>query len=184
MDLESIDKLVERLRDSDHEAYQAVFQQMHEPLIRYVYRILKDEGRAMDVVQDVFMKLWEMRLTLDVKVSFRAMLYTMARNRAFNVNRNQSKMSYDSEQVELNLDGAFDTQIESKLHTEQLNRYIKLWVKEMPPRRSEAFTLSRFHALSHQEIGEIMGLSKRTVDTHIVHALRYLRSRYDQIVNI
>ncbi|MDX1531391.1 MAG: sigma factor-like helix-turn-helix DNA-binding protein, partial [Rhodothermales bacterium] len=44
-----------------------------------------------------------------------------------------------------------------------------------------AFTLSRFHGLSHAEIAEVMGLSVRTVDTHIVHALRDLRLRLDAL---
>ena len=176
-----LDHLAERLWDSDQAAYAKIFQTMHEPLLRYVYRITKDEALAMDVLQDVFLKLWEMRAGLEVQVSFKALLYTMARNRALNVHRNQSRMKYDSDLVADNSTEITESLVEHELHVGQLDAYFKTWVKELPPRRAEAFVLSRFHAMTNREIGEVMGLSKRTVDTHIVHALRHLRKRYDQL---
>ena len=176
-----LDKLAERLRDSDQEAYAEIFQCMHEPLLRYVYRIARDEALALDVLQDVFMKLWEKRMELEIQVSLKALLYTMARNRALNINRKRSRMMYDTELVTENSAEVTESLIENEIHTGQLKAYIKTWVKELPPRRAEAFILSRYHAMSNREIGEVMGLSKRTVDTHIVHALRHLKRRYDQL---
>ena len=90
-------------------------------------------------------------------------------------------MKYDTEMITENLSTATDSILENELHTEQLDIFFKQWIKELPPRRAEAFVLSRFHAMTNREIGEIMGLSKRTVDTHIVHALRHLRRRYDHL---
>ncbi len=176
-----LDSLVERLKHSDQKAYEEIFRLLHEPLLRYVCRITQDEGLALDVLQDVFMKLWEKRETLDVQISFKAFVYAMTRNRALNINRRQSRITYNSEMIadaQLNASG---TVLEDKIHKDELDVFFKKWIKELPPRRAEAFVLSRFHAMSNREIGEIMGLSKRTVDTHIVHALRHLRRRYDYL---
>ena len=178
---ERLDNLAERLKDSDMDAYARIFRSMHEPLLRYVYRITKDEGLAMDVLQDVFMKLWEKRAELDVRVSFKALLYAMVRNRALNVNRNRSRITYNTELVIENTTEVTESMVEHELQADQLNAFIKTWIKELPPRRAEAFVLSRFHAMTNREVGEVMGLSKRTVDTHIVHALRHLKTRYDQL---
>lgn len=180
-DSESLETLMKRLRTSDHEAYRMLFASQHEPLLRYVCRITRDRALALDVLQDVFLKLWETRTKINVHVSARAMLYTMVRNRALNVNRNRSRMMYNTELV---TDDAFEpveNMIEEDFDAMQLNDYFRAWVKELPPRRAEAFILSRYHDLSNREIGEIMGLAKRTVDTHIVHALRYLRGRYEKL---
>ena len=176
-----LDNLAERLKASGKDAYEEIFRLMHEPLLRYVFRITNDEALALDVLQDVFMKLWEKRAEIEVQVSFKALLYTMARNRALNVNRNRSRMTYDSELVAENSTKVVESTVENQMHTNQLETFFKTWIKELPPRRAEAFVLSRYHTMSNREIGEVMGLSKRTVDTHIVHALRHLRKRYDQL---
>ena len=128
------------------------------------------------------MKLWEKRHTLEVRVSLKALLYTMARNKALNAMRNAGR------QVKLEQGAAGEYSdntpgIEQHYAATQLDGYFQRWVKELPPRRAEAFVLSRYHGLSHQEISIIMGLSKRTVDTHIVHALRFLRGRFETLHN-
>ncbi len=176
-----LDQLAERLRHSDEQAYAEIFRSMHEPLLRYVHRITKDESTALDVLQDVFMKLWEKRAGLEVLVSFKAFLYAMARNRALNIHRKQSRITVDSDMIVETSAVGSGSLMENEIHAGQLDAYFKKWIKELPPRRAEAFILSRFHAMSNREIGEIMGLSKRTVDTHIVHALRHLRRRYDDL---
>jgi RNA polymerase sigma-70 factor, ECF subfamily len=166
-----------RIRASDHNAYAELFRSTHEPLIRYVYRLTGSEARALDVVQDVFLKLWEHRHQLVIHVSLRAFLYTMARNRALNMLRDESRVggmpdeSYEPA-------GEESDSPEAVYEIRELDQWFRRWIREMPPRRAEAFALSRFHELSNQEIGSIMGLSKRTVDTHIVHALRFLKQRY------
>ena len=75
--------------------------------------------------------------------------------------------------------GGGDTQFEAS----QLKAYLNQWIEELPERRREAFMLSRHHDLSHREISEIMGLSERTVNTHIFLALKHLRKRLDALQN-
>ena len=184
MDMEEqevLDDLADRLKRSDQEAYAKIFYCMQEPLLRYLFRFTKDEAMALDVLQDVFLKLWEKRTEIEVRVSLKALLYTMARNRALNVNRNQSRIKYDTELIQENSTEVAESMVEHEMEAGQLDVFFKKWIKELPPRRGEAFILSRFHAMSNKEIGDVMGLSKRTVDTHIVHALRHLRKRYNQL---
>ena len=174
----SFEELANGLKASDHGAYKVLFDRMYEPLLRYVYRFTQDESLCLDVVQDVFMKLWEKRQKLIVHTSLKALLYTMCRNQALNAIRGKDRTVGMSEitQTEPINPGAG---IEHDISTRQLDAFFKAWVKELPPRRAEAFVLSRYHGFSHAEISDIMGLSKRTIDTHIVHALRFLRSRFD-----
>lgn len=178
---EGLDNLAERLKASDEKAYAKIFHRMQAPLLRYVFRFTKDEALALDVLQDIFLKLWEKRMELEIRVSIKALLYTMARNRALNVNRSQNRMKYDTELINENVTEVTENTAEHELQAGQLDAFFKKWIKELPPRRGEAFVLSRFHAMTNKEIGEVMGLSKRTVDTHIVHALRHLRKRHDQL---
>jgi RNA polymerase sigma-70 factor (ECF subfamily) len=61
------------------------------------------------------------------------------------------------------------------LHANVLEKNIKAWVEDLPDRQREAFVLSRFNGLSHDEIAAVMGVSPRTVNNHIVRALKTLR---------
>ena len=65
-----------------------------------------------------------------------------------------------------------------------LEEHLKQFIEELPPRRKEAFMLSRYDGLSHREIAVRMKLTPRTVNTHIVLALRYLRSRVEALQTI
>ena len=175
--------LSRRLRHSDRTAYAEVFRRFHAPLVRYAQRITSDDEAAYDVLQDVFMKLWEDRKTLTVKASLQAMLYTMVRNRALNSLR-RNKWTATTVSVEDARD-RYEAVLsgDEALLAEDLRRHIQRGIDALPERRAEAFVLSRYHGLKNGEIANIMGVSKRTVDTHILLALKDLRKRLDALLN-
>lgn len=169
------------LRRADRAAFAEVFRAFYAPLMRYAERITGDAASASDVLQDVFLKLWEDRATLTVKVSLKALLYTMVRNRALNQHRRTRRIATDVTPEEVLDQRAQAPAPEQKLDALQLQAHLHQWISELPTRRAEAFALSRYHGLKHSEIAAIMGVSVRTVDTHILLALRELRHRLDTL---
>lgn len=168
--------LTRRLHAGDPTAFSDLFRRMHTPLLRYARRIVGEDA-AYDVLQDVFLKLWETRDTLTVTASLKALLYTMTRNRALNLRRQAARLDADAP-VE-----APAAPAPTALDAADLKRHLHRWIEQLPERRAEAFVLSRYHGLTHHEIAGIMGVSKRTVDTHILLALRHLRERLDALEN-
>lgn len=165
---------------ADTAALTEAYRAFRAPLVRYAHRFTGDADAARDVVQDVFVKLWERRETLAIETSLQALLYTMTRNRALNDHRRRAHIAADVGVEEANEGAAPGVETaDVALEAAELGRHLGRWIEALPPRRAEAFTLSRFHGLPHAEIAEVMGLSVRTVDTHIVHALRDLRVRLD-----
>lgn len=179
--LDTLSELSRRLRHSDREAYAEVFRRFHGPLVRYARRITNDEAVAYDVLQDVFMKLWEDRKTLTVKVSLKAMLYTMVRNRALNSLRRSKWISTDTAVEDVGDPPEVAPSGDEVLAAKDLRQHLQAWIDQLPGRRAEAFVLSRYNDLKHSEIAAIMGISERTVDTHILLALRDLRGRLDAL---
>ena len=165
---------------ADRQTFSAVFRRFHAPLLRYALRITSDAATAADVLQDVFLKLWEDRQTLSVQVSLQALLYTMVRNRALNRLRRTQRLAQDVA-VEDVMNRDEEPRSDATLEASDLQRHLYRWIDDLPPRRAEAFTLSRYHGLKHREIAALMGVSERTVDTHILLALRELRRRLDDL---
>lgn len=173
----------QRLRISNRDDFSEIFRRFYAPLVRYARGITGDVALAEDVVQEVFTKLWKDRMQITVEVSLNALLYTMTRNRALNVNRRKQKIASDIRPEDVNERRGDEPSAEERLGVENLRRQLYDWIEDLAPRRKEAFMLSRYHGLAHSEIATIMGLSKRTVDTHILLALRELRGRLDELTD-
>ncbi len=164
----------ERLQSSDQRAFSELFEAMHVALLRYAWRFTGEQEAARDIVQDAFLKLWLIRTDVDPKRSLKALLYTMVRNLALNHKRAAQHTNGAFPEHDL-YDPAptADQQVEASMLDQRLRQFIE----QMPARRREAFMLSRYEGLSHEEIAHVMNLTPRTVNTHIVLALKDLRNR-------
>jgi RNA polymerase sigma-70 factor (ECF subfamily) len=110
----------------------------------------------------------------------------MTRNAAKNMNRKSSALVYSGAEGEEKFEMvetavSKPAGVDAKLDADSLAKKIYKWIDELPERRKEAFVLSRHHDLSHKEISDIMGLSERTVNTHIFLALKHLRAQLDAL---
>lgn len=167
-----------RIRKSDHEAFAELYRATNEALLRYAWQLTHTEDAARDIVQEAYLKLWSVRNTLDPKRSLKSLLYTIVHNRAINYRRDRRQLVMISAADGMDWEPAHNS-TEEQFELNLLNEQVHNWVEEMPPRRREAFLLSRMHDLSHQEIAEIMQLSPGTVNKHIVLGLNDLRNRLD-----
>ena len=149
-----------------------MFEAMHGALLQHSFRYTSSREAAQDVVQDVFLKVWEKRDTIDPSKSLKALLYTITGRLSLNYLRSR-KQPIDP----LPDTGLSDNEpsVEMRLDAEIVGKGLKRCIEELPPRRREAFVLSRYEELSHKEIAEVMGLTPRTVNTHISLAIRTLR---------
>ena len=122
------------------------------------------------------MKLWRVRDTIDPSRSLKALMYQMVRN--YSLNHERQKKTRLAESIDDSLiEPAAEGSIEETFLAGILNDRLQNWIAEMPDRRREAFVLSRFEGLSHEEIARVMSLTPRTVNNHIVLALQDLRAR-------
>lgn len=171
---QSFERWSHQLQAADQRAYAELFEAMHVVLLRYAWRFTGDEEAARDIVQDAFLKLWQIREDIDPKRSLKALLYTMVRNLSLNYKRAAQHTHGALPDDDLHDEAPrADAHVEANMLRARLRQYIA----EMPDRRREAFMLSRYEGLSHEEIAQVMNLTPRTVNTHIVLALKDLRQR-------
>ncbi|MDI6402467.1 RNA polymerase sigma-70 factor [Balneolaceae bacterium ANBcel3] len=165
------------IRQRDEGAFHELFEASYKPLMRYARTFIHDFDAASDVLQDVYTYLWQIRERVDEKKSLKALLYHITKNRCLNhlgVNRPgrlDDVIASEIPRAEMEPD-MFDDPEE-----QELSLLITEWIEQLPQRRREAFELSRFEGLDHNEIARVMDCSPRTVNNHIVQALEFLRSQ-------
>ncbi len=152
-------------------AFSDFFRKNHDQFVRYSIKFVKDKDDAMDIVQDVFIKLWNGRDNIDTEKSFLSYIYTAVRNHSLNFLRDHSNKLESLPDIEI------PDENEQPSHNDSLIQSLKIYIQNLPVRQREAFELSRFEGMQHDEIAEIMNVSARTVNNHIVSALKTLRDK-------
>lgn len=170
-------ELCRRLCASDRDAFERVFRLLREDLLRYVRSIVHRDALAHDLVQDVFVDLWDLRESLDASQSLKAYLYRMARNRAYRHLRDRRTHAKKHQLLQREAASGEEGDTPASVDADVLARRLRAWIDELPERQREALVLSRYHALSHREIAAVMDVSPRTVNNHIVRALKRLQER-------
>lgn len=167
------------LRASDMQALRDVFHLLRDELVRYVSTIIRDSNVAHDLVQDVFVSLWDLREKLDPDCALRSYVYRMARNRAYRHLRDERlhAAKHDLMIGERERAVPAPTLPDAETDGEILSAHLERWMAALPDRQREALSLSRFQGLSHREIAAVMGISARTVNNHILRALSNLEQK-------
>lgn len=167
-----------RVQESDIPAYTELYERYRGVLYVHALRMLKEEDEAHDVVQDLFIHLWEKREELEIRSSFSSYIYTSIRNRILDVMAKQKHRWKYINSLQSHLDeGIFET--EERVHEQELARIIEREVAHLPQKMREIFHMSREENLSHKEIALALNLSDKTVKKQVSNALTILRKKID-----
>lgn len=153
-------------------------------VVEYVARYVEHYDAAEDIAQELFLRLWQKKLTWKRQGSLRSFLYGVARNLARNQGRRWRELrlasleTLDTHVAETTAHGPSETFVERELET----RYEQA-VSALPARRQEIFILARVHGLSYQEIAEVMRISPQTVANQMSAALAYLRRALQPVLD-
>lgn len=159
-------------------AYKEIFESYYNPLCNYALSILKDKEKAADVVQDVFVQLWQKRFNIKIQKDLQSYLFRSTKNKSIELIRRE-KLHHRYENYVKDMDGSdadADQEGEKFLRIEQLYTY----VRQLPPKCQEVFILSKMNGLTYREIAEELNISIKTVENQIGRALHLLRIKFGQ----
>jgi RNA polymerase sigma-70 factor, ECF subfamily len=169
------------IRQSNRKAFDELFRYLYPRLVHFAMRFTKQKPEACDIVQDTFVILWQKRAEIDPDQSLKSYLFRIVRNRSINW---LNKKVNQTESLEEQIPDMSSEEIYNEQSVELLESNFRMWINELPERQQEAFELSRFEGLNHDEIAEIMSVSPKTVNNHIVTALQSMREKYDHYKKI
>ena len=166
-------ELIKLLPQHPEQVIDVLFRRHYSFLCNAIYRIIRDKNIAEDLVQDVFFELWKKKENLFIKNSVKAYLKRAAVNKSLNYIRDQ-KATVDGEVTFPFLESKQSTAVQ-KLEAKEMNKHITDAIENLPPRCRQVFILSRFEAMSYQQIAEKLDISVKTVENQISKALKNLR---------
>ena len=154
--------------------FETVFKDNFRSLHSYASSIIKDEASAEELVQDIFVKLWERRETLPATLSVTAYLYKSVYNESLNyIKHNKVKDKYRLHAI--NTGNIYEESNPAAVR--QLQQQIDKALNELPEQCRTVFQLSRHEDLSYRAIADRLGISVKTVEGHMGKALRLLRTK-------
>jgi RNA polymerase sigma-70 factor (ECF subfamily) len=166
-------ELLDGLRRGDDAAYDAIFRQWYAPLVAMTSALLRDQGPAEEVVQDVLLELWRRREGITFETSIRAYLFQAARNRGLNYLRRQRVEARGESTIAAAMPSPEAS--DSAAREAELNVAIQSAIAGLPDRCREVFELSRVQGLKYSEIALELGISVKTVEAQMGKALRVMR---------
>lgn len=168
-------ELLTLLSEDNEAAFSALYSRYNIKLLRYAMKLL-DEQEAMDVVQDIFVTLWEKRKTQVIHTSVPAYLFHCVYNKALNIFTHQkSKRKYLDSFIAY-LQAVRTPAPDEPLLEKDLQQQVAVKVAAFPRQMKTVFELSRAEHFSHMQISEELGISRETVRTQLKRSLRLLRA--------
>lgn len=162
-----------RLKSGDMDSYELLFKRYYPTFFSFVFSMVKNRHTTEDIVQNVFMKVWLHRATLNENLSMHNFLYVLSKREVLNHFRSKYNSVHLSDKpLET---GRAVNDVEERCTAAELDALLLQIVERMPERRRQVFIMSRMQHLPNKEIAARLNLSVRTVDHHIELALKEIR---------
>lgn len=172
------------LQKGDVSSFDYLYNVWSGKLYNFVMRISKgDSYLAEEIVQSVFLKVWENRLSVDPDKSFGAYLCTIAKNQLSNIYQHRM-LEFLYQENQMQSSPAVENDTEKAVEYRLLDEYINSLIEQLPPARREIFRLSRQQQYSNREIAEALSLSENTVESQLTKATAFLRDKVTTHYNL
>jgi RNA polymerase sigma-70 factor (ECF subfamily) len=177
------DELFDQVKTGDQKAFEQLFSIYFARLNDFARKVVKDDFISQDIVQEVFVKVWESKAGIE-SINLGAFLFRLVRNRCIDYIKHLKVVNNRMQQIEVStkheelyridfLGNEPYVLIEQELKTE-----IEKTIRSLPDRCREVFILSRIDGLKNKEIAEKLGINIKNVERHLTRALQSFRKNF------
>jgi RNA polymerase sigma-70 factor (family 1) len=167
------------LKQGNKNAFSILYDRYKKPLTANLLKLLKSEELTFDVLQDLFLKIWENREQINPEKSFTGYLFRIAERMVSDYYRKaalDSKMQFNIIQASTEIYSYIEENLFFKEHSALLKEAVAL----MPPQRRQVFTLCKLEGKSYKEIEQIMGINPKTINSHLFQAKKFLEEHFNK----
>ncbi|MBD8488400.1 RNA polymerase sigma-70 factor [Echinicola sp. CAU 1574] len=155
-------------------AFRALYDHFFPSLYRYALKFLKSKELAEEAVHDVFLKLWNSRERVQEDRSISPFLYKICKNHVLNLLDKAAKKPVLLREITDSQLSSLESGPEDVLIQREFENSFNIAVAKLPPVRQKVFRLCKLEGKSYEEAADILGISKGTVNSHIIKANRSL----------
>lgn len=166
------------LKKGDIIAFDEIYYKYHKKLFAYSMKFIKSHADIEDLIQKIFVIIWEKRENIDPDKSFNNYLFTIIRNEIYDFLKKKVMTEYYNDQILSEIEETDDD-----IETKKLVEIIYTLIEKMPERRRQIFKMNRDLGMTYRQIAKELGISENTVDTQIRNSLNYLRAELPKQIN-
>lgn len=165
---------VRDLTNGDENAFRCLFDEYASHIFVFAKGYLKSDAEAEEIVQTVFVKIWNVRTSIKAELSFKSYLFKITYNQIRELFiRKSRENSYKHEILDSAID--FDNRTEEQVDYKSLLELVERLIDKLPPRQKEILLLKKGKGMPAKEIAVLLGISPRTVEKHLSEALKQLK---------
>lgn len=170
------ERLVEGFKAGKAGSFKEIFLLFEKRLYHFVFSITKSEYISEEITQEVFIKVWERRKTINTSQSFDAFIFTIARNLTYNYLRDASRRKSIRDELWKNI-SLEQERVEADLIFDEYKEILEDIIQKLPQQKRSIYVLSREQGKSNTEIAELLGISEKTVRNHLWKTMNIIRSQ-------
>lgn len=174
----NINEILSKLKLGDENAFQALFSMYEERLYNFVYTFTKSKYATEEIIQEVFIKIWMQKESIDLSKSFTSFIYTVTRNHTYNYLRSVANRLSLKEELWKNITKKSE-RIENDIIYNEYENIVDEILEGLPRRKKSIFLLSRREGKSNQEIANILEISPKTVKNHLYVTLKIIKGQLE-----
>lgn len=177
------DILLRLLKEDDQSAYTEIFKRYSKLLINHAYKILENQDEANDVVQEVFLSIWNKRNELAITGSLSSYLYKAVKNRVLNYIAHEKVVSRYADSISNFVENEY-VFADSKLREEELESIIAKEIALLPEKMREVFLLRKVEELSYDEIALQLNITDKTAKQQVYNSVKILREKLKNFMGV
>lgn len=168
----NLERLLVLLKEGDMQAFNEVYFRYGQRVFGFLSSVYKNKELAEDVTQEVFIKIWEKKHSINCNLSFEGYIFTIARNLILDILKKQKRSAIPTDNLP-ELSSYEDT--ERAIYFNELNIQITNVIHELPDGQRKIFKMSRENGMKNEEIAQVLNISRRTVEHQIYRVLQKLK---------
>lgn len=172
---EELRHLLLQLKQGYEPAFNKLYLVYSKSLYKKIDALVKDESVSDELLQDLFLKIWEKRADIKPDQPFRAFLYTVANNLVFDYFRKVSKDKRLHARLLINAVDYY-MQTEEAIIGKETSGIIEEAIAKLSEQRRKVFVLCKIEGKSYQEAAAILGITVATVNSHMVNSVRFIKA--------
>jgi RNA polymerase sigma-70 factor (ECF subfamily) len=161
--------LFKEVQKGNREAFNALFNKYYQQLCRFCFHYVQSKDTTEEIVQDVFVNVWQNSAKTEIKISVAAWLYTLVKNHALNyLKKEKTRKKYEDNAI-------IEEEDKPAYDAEKFKNELEKSMQKLPEKCRLIFQLSKSEGLSYDEIAEYLGISKKTIENQMTIAFRKLK---------